>query len=366
MLHIANFKHLLTLSKPYLQMSTNVTNPLSTLLTMLIKSIVNPSVKNALLFFFLGLISYSSIIAQNDKDYLKKEIIRLEKISRGTVGVGIIHLETGREVTYNDGHHFPMASTYKIPIAVQVLKKVEEGKIRLDSMVTLSKNDARGRVSRFLGNYNASLSVLNLLELMMLVSDNGATDLCMKLAGGPSAINKMMKKNGLKKISVDRPTYAVIANFNGINWSADKKMDVTEFRKAASLVGREKTEKARQNFSKDLRDQSTPTAMARLLAMIWKGKMLNEKHTNLILDIMYRCETGENRIKGLLPPGTRVSHKTGTIGGTTNDVGIISLPDEKGHIAIVVFIKDSKIEVSEREEVIAHISRAAYDYFLFN
>ncbi|HDJ23941.1 MAG TPA: hypothetical protein ENF17_08645 [Candidatus Aminicenantes bacterium] len=90
------------------------------------------------------------------------------------------------------------------------------------------------------------------------------------------------------------------------------------------------------------------------------------KNTKLLLDIMRRCQTGEARIKGMLPPETEVYHKTGTIGGTTNDVGFIELSGEAGEAATVVFIKEAKIETEESEKIIAQISRSIYDYFLFN
>ena len=77
-------------------------------------------------------------------------------------------------------------------------------------------------------------------------------------------------------------------------------------------------------------------------------------------------ETGVGRIKGVLPPDTPVGHKTGTIGGTTNDVGYIYLPDDAGHVITVVFVKDSELPIPAREATIAHSSRAIYDFFLFN
>ena len=55
-----------------------------------------------------------------------------------------------------------------------------------------------------------------------------------------------------------------------------------------------------------------------------------------------------------------------TIGGTTNDVGIITLPFDAGHIVAAVFVKQSEADVEDRELVIAHIARAVHDYFLFN
>ena len=79
---------------------------------------------------------------------------------------------------------------------------------------------------------------------------------------------------------------------------------------------------------------------------------------------MYRCETGAARIKGMLPPGTRVAHKTGTYAGTTNDIGIIDLPDGT-HLAIAAYVKKStKIQGPDLEATIAQASRALYDYFV--
>ena len=80
---------------------------------------------------------------------------------------------------------------------------------------------------------------------------------------------------------------------------------------------------------------------------------------------MRRCRTGDARLKGMLPLGSEVAHKTGTIGATTNDVGIVTLPDGAGHVAIAVFVKSSDKETSVRERVIAEVARAVHDYFLF-
>jgi Zn-dependent M28 family amino/carboxypeptidase len=80
---------------------------------------------------------------------------------------------------------------------------------------------------------------------------------------------------------------------------------------------------------------------------------------------MKRCRTGEARLKGLLPPGTTVAHKTGTIGGVVNDVGIVYLPGATGHVAIAVMSKQTRAPADRVERTIAEIARAAYDYFYF-
>ena len=87
---------------------------------------------------------------------------------------------------------------------------------------------------------------------------------------------------------------------------------------------------------------------------------------NLLLDIVRRCQTGEARLKGLMPAGAEVAHKTGTIGMSADDVGILTLPDNAGHVALAVFVKSSENNEKARERAIAEIGRAVFDYFLFN
>jgi len=77
---------------------------------------------------------------------------------------------------------------------------------------------------------------------------------------------------------------------------------------------------------------------------------------------MRRCESALARLKGSLPPATKVMHKTGTIGMTTNNVGIITLPGDAGHVAIAVFVKSSAKEIPERERDCR--SDTSHDYFV--
>jgi beta-lactamase class A len=115
-----------------------------------------------------------------------------------------------------------------------------------------------------------------------------------------------------------------------------------------------------------MKDQSTPGAMNALLEKIFKHEILDQASCAYILEIMLGCETGERRIKAGLPRGTRLAHKTGTIGGTVNNVGIIYLPDGLGHVALAVFFKDTEEgETREVEDKIAEISRYVFDYFYF-
>lgn len=115
----------------------------------------------------------------------------------------------------------------------------------------------------------------------------------------------------------------------------------------------------------DPRDQATPRDMNRLLEMLWQGKVVDAEASNSMLELMKRCRTGAGRIKGLLPRDTVVAHKTGSLGGTVDDVGVIYLPENAGHVAISVMTKRALAESSDVERVVAEIARYAYDYFLF-
>lgn len=300
---------------------------------------------------------------------LTGEIARLEKATGGVVGVGALHLQSGEWFTYNEDVRFPMASTYKVPIAVQLLSRVEKGKIALSDMIAVEKSDLHpgsGTISRLLDDPGVVLSLHNLLELMLLISDNSATDLCIKAAGGTEAVTHKMREIGIEDLDVNRPTYVLIAHFLGVtSVSKDVPYDDDKVGKKMMQLSKEEREQAEEAFEKDPRDTATPGAMSELLRKIWDGEVLNKKNTELLLDIMKRCETGENRIKGMLPPETVVYHKTGTIGGTTNDVGIIELPGDAGAMVAVLFVKEAEVETEESAKAIAQISRSLYDYFLY-
>jgi beta-lactamase class A len=319
--------------------------------------------------FFAALFSLCGVATAQTTDpalqRLERELTRLGKASGGVTGATAIHLETGRRVSLNGSERFPMASSYKVPIAVQLLTLVDQGKVRLDQMIELKASDLHPGSGTLTGLFNkpgVALSVRNLMELMLLISDNSATDVCLRLAGGGEAVTARMKELGINGITVSRPTIGMISDWLGVaesDWASDdlryKRRLNDEERKAAA-----------KKFDADIRDTSTPEAMAELLVKIYRKDILKRESAELLYDIMRRCQTGDARLKGILPAGTEVAHKTGTIGGTTNDVGIITLPDNAGHVAIAVFIKSSEKEVPQRERVIAELARAVHDFFLFH
>jgi beta-lactamase class A len=121
-----------------------------------------------------------------------------------------------------------------------------------------------------------------------------------------------------------------------------------------------------RTFDGDPRDTSTPEAMSELLLKLYSQPILKPETKLLLLDILRRCETGLTRLKGSLPPNTEVLHKTGTIGMTANDVGIVTLPNDAGHLVVSIFTMTSEKPLPDRERSIAEVARVLYDYFTLN
>ena len=225
-----------------------------------------------------------------------------------------------------------------------------------------------GTLTRLINQPGLSLSIRNLLELMLLISDNSAADILLRLAGGPDAVTARMRDLGIDGITVNRPTARLIADWDGLkNLPPENQWSPAMWQHMFDAVTPEQARQAAAAADRDPRDTSTPDGMAALLAHIWlkDRNILKPESADLLLDIMRRCETGEARIKGILPEGTEVAHKTGSIGGTTNDAGIVTLPDNTGHVAIAVFVKASDKPVAARERAIAEIARSVHDFFLF-
>lgn len=266
---------------------------------------------------------------------LQVQIDELTPATAGRVGVAAAVLETGETVSLNPHDHFPMQSVYKLPIGMAVMKQVDAGKIKLDQKVKVTKDDFIGRAahSPIRDKYpkGVELSVSELMGWMLKESDGTASDVLMALAGGPDAIQAYLTELGIKD------------------------MIVLDTEKAFS-----------QDSSLQFRNWTTPEAAVALLRALHERRGLSEASQALLLKLMAESSPGAKRLKGLLPAGTVVAHKTGTSGtekgvtAATNDIGIITLPNGK-HLAIAVFVADSPADQATREGVIAKIARAVWD-----
>ena len=224
----------------------------------------------------------------------------------GEYGIAAVDLTTGQSVSVNGDVAFPMASTMKIAVAAAYLAEVDAGRRSLDDAIGGS---TAGR----------------LMDAMITRSDNRATDLLMNELGGPGAIDRWLRAHELSGIRVDRTIAQLLSDRRDL---------------------------------RDVRDSSTPIAMLNLLRVINSGPALSADSRARLLDMMRRCATGSNRIRGILPAGATVEHKTGTLSGYTGDVGFLVTPTGR-RIAVAFFARYGE----NRPAVIATAARAIYDAF---
>lgn len=235
---------------------------------------------------------------------LERQISTLMAGQSADVGIAAVDLTNGETVSFRGDVAYPMASTVKVAVAALYLAQVDHGRRSLDDTI---------------GGVSARI----LIDRMMIRSDNRATDVLMANLGGPKALDSWLRERGVKGLRVDRNIAQLLADKRDL-WEA--------------------------------RDTSTPQAMVELLRKIYKAELIKPASRNYLLDVMARCQTGKNRMRALLPFGTPVEHKTGTLNGYTSDVGFISLPDGR-RIAVAMFARGG----GDRPRTIAAAARAIYD-----
>ncbi len=295
----------------------------------------------------------------------------IEKQSGGTLGVAAMHLPSGQTVSYHGKDPFPMASVYKFPIALHFLHQVDGGKVRLEDSVRVTRDDLRPGHSplavQILKEGERTLANRELLRLMLSESDNTASDVLLRLGGGAEAVNAYLAANGVTGIRVSRSEGELALDFSGVagapppgGWTYER------IKRAVDAVPAERRRSAYDRFLRDPRDTAQPDAVVQLLKLVAQEQLLKPQSRKLLLDMMTQTPTGMRRLKGKLPAGTVVAHKTGSTGshngfvGGTNDVGLIYLP-HGDVIAIAVFVKNTNADEATREGTIAETARAVYD-----
>jgi beta-lactamase class A len=297
----------------------------------------------------------------------EREIARLAAAARGAVGVAALHLETGRALTHDAEERYPMASTVKLPLALTVLAQAAAGKFDLAAPIEVHPTDMNpsGPIAEELRHGRVALSPRALLDPMITRSDNTATDVLFRLVGGPSAVQDHMRALGIDEIRISRTIRELLRTLYALQ---DPGPSISIYQ---ALFGLGEAEVARRRaraaapdpaYSRDPRDQATPRAMLALLAKLHRAEGIAPDNRDILLEIMSRTTTGLRRFRGRLPPGVAVADKTGSACGTTNDAGLLTLPHGAGTFALVVYIKDSPLPVADREDIIADITRLAYDY----
>ena len=264
---------------------------------------------------------------------LQNDLTKLVEVAKGRVGVGAVLVETGQTVYLDRKGQYPMQSVYKLPIAMAVLRMIDEGKVQIDQEVNITPDDfVRQGFHSPIRNVNPQGTVMNVYGIMrysISESDGTASDVLLDLAGGTDAVMNYLKSIGITEVIV-----------------ADSEKSISK------------------DWETQYRNWATPEASIELLRRIYERRAnLSEQMTNLLMDFMTNSDTGGRRIKRGLPEGASIAHKTGTGGtekgitGATNDIGIITLPNGK-HLLIAIYISDSSESGFARQQLFGDVARA--------
>ena len=263
-------------------------------------------------------------------------IAQLAESSHGRIGVAALDLKTGRSLAVLGNQPFPMASTSKVAIVATYLAGVDAGRLRLDQkfplMVPVPSRRFEGEAPVRPG---AMMPAIDLIEAAITRSDNHATDALLAAVGGPAVVTRWVQQTaGIAEFRLDRTIATLVRDDGAVN--------------PATTI--------------DKRDSVTPSAMVRLLAGIYGGKWLSSDSRLVLMGAMSRTVTGRHRIRAMLPEGTMVAHKTGTLNNTASDIGFITSPE--GHqVALAIYVTGQGDKAS-RDARIATLARAIYDGYM--
>lgn len=262
-----------------------------------------------------------------------------DALAQGRVGVAVLVVEdqAAAPTIHGDGR-YPMQSVYKFPIAMAVLHEVDRGRLSLDARIRVGKEDyvtarQHSPIRDAHPEGGAEYPLRELIRLNVAESDGTACDVLLRLLGGPRRAQQYLHRLGIDGIRIE---------------TTEKEMGLDD--------------------KAQYRNWARPAEMVRLLRLFQQGRGLSAAGRDLLLRMMIESPTGPRRLKGLLPPGAVVAHKTGSSGtrdgvaAATNDAGLITLPDGR-HLAIAVFVADARAGEEVRDRVIAEQARFWYDKY---
>lgn len=277
----------------------------------------------------------------NKTDLLRKKIEQIVSNKNAVVGVSIIGNDGKDTLSLHGDRRFPMQSVFKFHIALAVLSEIDKGKLSLDQKIEISKDELLPEdfwsPLRDENPNGGSFTIEKLIQYSVSHSDNTACDILIRLFGTPKTVEEYIKKSGIGDIQI---------TFN------EEEMQA-------------KWENMFQNWT-------TPKAASSTLKLFYENKnnLLSKTSYDFFWKTNKETTTGKKRIKGLLPEGTIVAHKTGWSGtnketgitAAVNNIGIVFLPNGE-YFIISVFVSESKENFDTNEKIIADIAKATYDFY---
>lgn len=255
-------------------------------------------------------------------DRMRAELAKIESFSGGRLGVAIRDTTTGMTVGHREKERFPICSTFKFLAAAAVLRRVDMHQEKLDRRIVFGQKDlvhySPVTEQRIGGE---GMTVAEICDAAVTMSDNSAGNLLLRTLGGPSGITLFTRDLGDNMTRLDR-------------WETDL---------GEATPG-------------DPRDTTTPASMLNnLKKLLVDETTLSDASRAQLLQWLVDCKTGDKRLRAKLPGDWRVGDKTGSGNhGSANDIAIL-MPPDRAPILVAVYLTQTEAPAADRDAAIAEV-----------
>lgn len=280
--------------------------------------------RTAIASMFLAALSSPSFLMGKQTEHLSFDLRDIQKKSGGRLGCAVLDTSTGRRAGIRLNERFPMCSTSKVASTALVLQRVDKGTERLDRRIVFSRKD--------LVTYSPitekhvrpeGMTVAEVCQAAMTVSDNTAANLLLSSFGGPTALTEFLRSIGDPVTRLDR----------------------TEPTLNEARPG-------------DPRDTTTPAAMLEDLHRLVFGNVLSATSRSMLANWMVANTTGATSLRAGMPGDWKIGDKTGSGGyGSTNDIAVIWAP-RRAPVLVTAYLTECSLPSAERYAILADIGRA--------
>ena len=295
---------------------------------------------------------------------LASQIDAIGRGFNGDVGIAVKDVQTGWTADYDGRGHFPQQSVSKFWVALTALDKADRGELSLFNPVTVRKSDLtlfNQPIAQQVGPNGYTTTIRELVQRALQQSDNTCNDFVLWRAGGPDAVRDFLRRKGIEGIRFGPGERVMQSRIAGMEWKPSYVG--SGFYQARNQVPASVRRASFESYVSNPVDGAQPLGVVDALARLKKGDLLSPASTAWMLSTMSNTRTGPRRLKGGLPAGWTLAHKTGTgqvLGGTQsgyNDIGVITGPDGRSY-AIAVMIRKTTAPIVSRMEMMQSVTRA--------
>lgn len=284
----------------------------------------------------------------------------------GRTGIAVQRIGSTWTVGRRADEFFPQQSVSKLWVVLTIMDRIDRGQASLSDVVRIGPDDLtlfnQPLAVRVRAEGEVRMTVRELIEDAITVSDNAANEALLRHAGGSDAVREFLSRNGFAGIRFGPGERALQSRIAGLQWQQRYSVGRT-FQTERALIPASVRRAALDRYLADPEDGAHPGAIASALARLARGDLLSPASTAYVLDALTRTRSGPQRLRAGVPAGWTVAHKTGTgqefEGRSTgyNDVGILTAPDGTRY-AVSVMLAHTTASIPQRMALMQGVSRA--------